>query len=240
MTQTDLDRILDRITALQDMAQMGTPEEAANAVALIERLLTKYNLSMARVNARREAGRTSEEFVLEHFDIGARTQWLARWRRDLLHGLCQHNFCRSTYTARSPLVHIVGEPHNIRAVTELYKWIEGQIRQLTNTHWAVCPLKGVTSQSGERTWRQSFSLGCVATVIARVGLEKNGTVNQMQALEADTTALVLRKDQEADEAFAAHVKTRKVSMRTYAEESGYVEGQQAGNKVSIHQALEFR
>lgn len=240
----DLDHILDRLAKLQERAQDArSPEEAANAAALIEDMLMRYNLTMAQVNSKaKNRSAVSDEFITFTFDIGAATQWIAEWRRSLIWGICKHNFCRSIYTRKTPIVNIVGENQNIRVCIELYKLIEAQVRHLTNVYYKTSAYYGYQSQSQERGWRRSFSEGCVATVVGRIAAQRRETINTLLLEAANTTALVERKDQEVEVAFKAYESKQKgvrvTAVRDRSRDYAYRVGQEAGMRVTINKTLE--
>src|SRR4051812_4255385 len=86
--QKHLTAILDKIARLKGLAQRpGTPEEAAAALAAIQRLMIRHNLDQQQIDA---AGRHDERgFEKEDVDLGA----AMNWRRVLLQGICKYTFC---------------------------------------------------------------------------------------------------------------------------------------------------
>jgi hypothetical protein len=84
------DSILNKMEKIQELhkraATQGEMEAAANAMG---RLLTKYGLELADVEARLGGRDDSTAHIQEDVTIGS----VANWRRSLLNIVARHNFC---------------------------------------------------------------------------------------------------------------------------------------------------
>lgn len=133
MSEDQLASIIERIQRLLAMAQdgRGNENEMAVAAAKAQELLTKYNLSIANIEARdhttgkREKVDTTERRV----DV---------WRRELMREIARLNFCiaqgRKVWDGKkSNFVGfaLIGRPSNVAASKVMFDYLCGAIDRLT-------------------------------------------------------------------------------------------------------------
>lgn len=184
----ELDRVVERIKKLLALTASRNPNEAALAASKAQELLFRHNLSMAMVEAATEGGDSA--YVADRFDSGG---WM-HWRRRLLAAVARNNFCRGVSYQGTREVGIVGEPHNVTVVKHLYAFLVRDIIRLADI--------GVKSErtldeEEQRAWKRSFYLGAVRIVAQRMAEQHQRDI----AADAQSAALVVRKDQELDEAY---------------------------------------
>lgn len=172
--------------------QPGTVAEGAAAGAAIERLLFKYNLTMAEAEARSGDKSKDEKIRNFGFDLGVKTGWLMEWRRDLLFVIADFNFCRGLHYARTSGAIILGEERNVQVVKELYIYLNYEIRMLCNKAWKAAN----QLPRRERSWREAFYYGAVAEVAHRFWEEREA----MKKEYTGSTALVVQTEKELTEA----------------------------------------
>ena len=190
----ELDRIVERIKKLLALSSSQNPHEAALAAAKAQELLFRHNLSMSMVEAALEAGNSA--YVSDRFDSGG---WM-HWRRRLLAAVARNNFCRGVSYQGTRDVGIVGEPHNVTVVKHLYAFLVREVMRLADL--------GVKEQHGldeeeSRAWKRSFYLGAVRTIAQRLATQRQRDISA----DPQAAALVVRKDQELDEAYREHFPT---------------------------------
>jgi hypothetical protein len=190
----DIDRIVERIKKLLALSSSQNPHEAALAAAKAQELLFRHNLSLAMVEAALEGG--SSAYVSDRFDSGG---WM-HWRRRLLAAVARNNFCRGVSYQQTRDVGIVGEPHNVTVVKHLYAFLVREVMRLADL--------GAKEQHGldeeeSRAWKRSFYLGAVRTIAQRLATQRQRDISA----DPQAAALVVRKDQELDEAYREHFPT---------------------------------
>ena len=232
----DLDRIVDRVKKLLALSSSQNPHEAALAAAKAQELLFKHNLSLAMVEAELPGDRHAR-YISDRFDSGG---WMD-WRRRLLAAVARNNFCRGVSYEGTRDVGIVGEPHNVLVVKHLYAFL---VRELIRLAEAAAAGEPGLDAEGARAWKRSFFLGAVRTIAQRLATQRAHDA----AANPQSTALVLRKDQELDEAYQQHFP----NLRREDEESprrrertarprstdGYRAGVRAGKTIPLNLPLE--
>jgi hypothetical protein len=184
----EIDRVVERIKKLLALTASQNPNEAALAASKAQELLFRHNLSMAMVEAATEGGNSA--YVADRFDSGG---WM-HWRRRLLAAVARNNFCRGVSYQGTREVGIVGEPHNVTVVKHLYAFLVHDIIRLADI--------GVKSEhtldeEESRAWKRSFYLGAVRTVAQRMAEQRQRDI----AADEQSAALVVRKDQELEDAY---------------------------------------
>ncbi len=188
----EIDRIVERIKKLLALATSQNPHEAALAAAKAQELLFRHNLSMAMVEAATEGGANSD-YVNDRFDSGG---WM-HWRRRLLAAVARNNFCRGVSYQGTREVGIVGEPHNVTVVKHLYAFLVREIIRLADTGVRA---DRTLDEEERRAWKRSFYLGAVRTIAQRLTEQRERDVNA----DPNAAALVVRKDQELEDAYREH------------------------------------
>jgi hypothetical protein len=188
----DLNRIVDRVKKLLALSTSTNPHEAALAAAKAQEILFRHNLSMAMVEAELAEGKASS-YVKDRFDSGG---WMD-WRRRLLAAVARNNFCRGVSYQGTRDVGIVGEPHNVLVVKHLYAFLVRELMRQAELEAAAQP--GLTADDA-RSWKRSFYQGAVRTIAHRLTEQRQRDV----AADHRAMALVVRKDQELDEAYREH------------------------------------
>lgn len=235
---------LARIEALADRA--GTLAEAEAAAAALSRLLLRHNLSLAEVGERRERAPGNGVTAQEH-----RLANGAAWRHYLLHALAQTHLCRAIRHAGDRAT-IIGHPHNLAVVKDLYRWLSAAIERLARRAWeerierraaelllAAPPdaqprfadaMTAARETPGKRAWLAAFRTGAVDGLWRRL-------LDERRALEAETApdrwALVPLLEREVE----VFVGERFAGLGSYAvragDAGGYAAGHAAGYAIDI-------
>jgi hypothetical protein len=190
----EIDRIVERIKKLLALSSSQNPHEAALAAAKAQELLFRHNLSMSMVEAALEGG--SSGYVSDRFDSGG---WM-QWRLRLLSAVARNNFCRGVSYQGTRDVGIVGEPHNVTVVKHLYAFLVREVLRLADLE--VKEQHGLDEEES-RAWKRSFYLGAVRTIAQRLATQRQRDISA----DPQAAALVVRKDQELDEAYREHFPT---------------------------------
>src|SRR3954452_8062633 len=190
----EIDRIVERVRKLLALSSSQNPHEAALAAAKAQELLFRHNLSMSMVEAALEGGNSA--YVSDRFDSGG---WM-QWRLRLLSAVARNNFCRGVSYQHTRDVGIVGEPHNVTVVKHLYAFLVREVMRLADL--GAKEQRGLDEEEA-RAWKRSFYLGAVRTIAQRLAAQRQRDVGA----DPQAAALVVRKDQELDEAYKEHSPT---------------------------------
>lgn len=145
-----MSEILQRIQKLLRLSESGNPNEAANALALAQKLMERHRISRAEVEEDLDE-RIGEICVSE----GHR---FATWRQVLLADIAQHNHC-ATYIRRYPrksVMTVIGTAEDREVCSVLFRWIERQIYDMGAKY------------PGSRVAKNNFRRGATCTVCERL------------------------------------------------------------------------
>ncbi len=241
------DEVLDQIVEILNLANnsAATPEEAANAAAIAQRLMFRYNIAEARVRQRTDQVNLTNGipdptvgFHNVGFDIGAKTNWISVWRRSLLHGIATANWCRALHYSGTSRMTIVGREENITTVKHLYEYLVAEVWRLCKIAFKADPYSTYASQSESRSWQKSFCQGAVYTVCARLGKARREAERESAAEQADTNALVVIEERALAAAFDSfHPEVRAGRQTQISNGGAFRQGQRAGNQISLNRQV---
>jgi Protein of unknown function (DUF2786) len=126
------DAIISRIQALLALANdgRGNENEMGNAAALAQKLMTKYNLSMATVEA-------NSKTTGERQKVQTTERQSYMWRRELMVAVAKLYFCHATglkkwVDGKAKFVgyQLIGRPANVATAQMMYDYLTGTIDRL--------------------------------------------------------------------------------------------------------------
>lgn len=226
--QTDLTAIMNRIALLKNLADRpGTPEEAANALDKIKRLMDRYNLTSAQVDGAERDKRPGFDNV--YYDIG----FNVNWRKTLLDAIAKYSYCSAIFDHSGKGVHIVGQPHNVEIVKELFEYLATAIVRLADEGWNE--LGEMQAVSTARTWKHNFRVGASRTLRLRLDEQRRESMKEQQAENPNAGALVVVMENELNDAVAKYFpRIVSSSKRASIGDAGaYAAGRAAGQRVSL-------
>lgn len=212
----DVDAIVEKLRKLRALSHSSNEHEAELAAAKMQELMTAHRISELQLAGadHRDAGYLRQDYEL---DAG-------RWRLVLLNGICRANGARVCNLGDNRVA-IVGRPGSLPVIVEAYQYLADVVDQLARDKWAA--IKGATWENG-RSWAGSFRLGAAERIMRRMA-----AAAREAASGAEITALILRDDAAASEAFRAEFPhTRKTAIRA-GSGSGYSAGWEAGGNVGL-------
>lgn len=225
--QPDLSAIMDKIAHLKALEERpGTPEEAANATAAIQRLMFRYNLDQAMVDsATRQA---SGAYGRMGLDLGS----IAPWRRELFSKVCEFNFAKPIYASlTSPTVSVVGQKHNIITVIGMYDFLQTTIQRLADEDYEDQP---VQMRGGKTRHEFSFGTGAAQSVIDRLQAQWDASRSSAN----NETGLVVLTD-ELDAAFTDfYPDIRYASHEAEIDYLAFANGVKAGDTINLAKQVE--
>lgn len=117
--------VIQRLLRIKNLAERaGTAEEAATARAMLDRLIIKYGVSMADLH---EAGRSGAiAYGEDKIVLGEPAQW----RMELITAVAVTNGCRVLFQRWDIPAVLVGLPHDMIVVRDLYMRLENKLPEL--------------------------------------------------------------------------------------------------------------
>jgi hypothetical protein len=222
----DLGAVMERVTKLLALSTSSNEHEAASAAAKAQQLMFRHNLSLAQVQAGPEDAR--DAYTERVIDLGA----LQSWRRTLIHVLAEHNFCKALAFVGTPRVAIIGEPHNIALVEQLYAYLLRELLRLADVAWQRAKRR---SRDSARQWKHGFQHGAVEVIAERLAEQRE----EDAAADEASRALVLRKDAGVADALRRQYPDATTDQRrATVSVAGWQAGRQAAETVSIGVAAE--
>lgn len=168
---------LQKILALTNSPMEG---EAQAAAAMVQKLLTKYGLTMVDLEKK---GAAAPGITKGGHDLGKAA---FTWKLDLADAIADHYFCHPMINRASKTVSFIGRPENVESLKMLYAWLIDQIkriaaeeRKLQGQH--IDPLR----------WQVNFGVGAVERLSTRLEEIKAG-----RQADANTMALMLHHSTE--------------------------------------------
>jgi hypothetical protein len=124
MARHQVSDILDKLTKIQALAMRGgTLHEAEVAMQKMHGLLMQHNLTLADVQ--RHADSTGRVVERQDYTYGPN-----RWKGELASRLAKHNLCKFIYATWRKGFVVVGHPHNLIIVQNMYEWLIVEIDRL--------------------------------------------------------------------------------------------------------------
>lgn len=171
--------LIERLQKILALTNSPVEGEAQAAAAMLQDLLTKYNLDIADLE---QKGHQAKPGVKQDsHDLGKAA---FTWKLDLAEAIADHFYCHPMVSRTDKTVSFVGRPDNVESLKMLYAWIIEQIRRIASDE-----RKSYQASTGEHIdplrWQVNFGVGAVARLGERL-------VEQRKAQQdTSTTAMVL-------------------------------------------------
>lgn len=195
---------LRKVLALTSSPQEG---EAQAATAMLQKLLTQYNLSVADLE--RKGGHAAPQIKEAGHDLGKAA---FRWKLDLADSLAEHFYCVPLVNRTTKTVAFVGRPDNVESMQMLYGWIIDQIKRIATEDRRVH-----ISRTGEHIdplrWQVNFGVGAVERLTERMRQLRD----QQVAASAGITSLVISHAKEASDYLESKYGYRRDGRPTAAQ-----------------------
>lgn len=213
------DRIIDRIRKCLALTTSDQPGEAANATAMVQKLLFRYKLTMADIETDEEEGPIGEQTV----DLNNR-RIEGHWKGNLIYAIARYNFCRVILSYDLHRAFVIGSKNEVEAVQEIYQWVVEQLIKEERIAW---------DRSCRRPlFRRSFFTGAVSEI-------NNRLYRQWESLRKETaasTALVVS----SEGALTEYVERQYGELRKGKHNGssgsirGYLAGRAAGARIELN------
>ena len=226
------EKILERLKNLRKMAtQSVSPNEAANAYALLQDLLFKHNMSESELVDFEDAPVYEKEYI----DLKVKT---ALWRVSLMNCIAKNNFCNLINTQGSYVI-LIGTEENREVVKFLYDTLAFDLVRICKAGVKVAKVNNPFIDG--TLWNKSFYHGAVNAIATRLQAQKRQNIQEANEANPGTgTALAIKVDNALRDATASLVgatKQSKAGRGTRLDGNGFASGQQAGNNAQLNRSF---
>lgn len=172
--------LLAKLRKVLAMTNSPVEAEAQTAAAILQRILTEHNLSMADLE--QKGGHGAPVVNKDSYDLGKAG---FAWKLDLAETIATYYFCHPIIDRHYKTVHFVGRPDNVESLKMLYGWVIDQIKRISAEERTKHK-----EQSGEHVdplrWQVNFGIGAVERLGQRLRDQR-----KKDEADANTTALTV-------------------------------------------------
>src|SRR5260221_6086638 len=217
----DLDQFLEKVNKVLNMQTSSNTHEAEVAAGKIQEMLLRYNrehdeqLSIEDVHDFK--AKSKDEYTQMLGNLGG----VKLWRKELIFMLAGNMLCRA-FTGVKGRVRIIGKPSNIRAVYATYEHISQEMYRIAAKAYFSGQIVA------DRRWTQDYYRGMIEKLRERMEGERKLFESQSNT----NMALIVRVEEELDEAEQKFVKRAKAIMAPRPNEKNYALGYRDGEHVS--------
>jgi hypothetical protein len=223
-----MSKIIDKVAKLLELSKHNnSPEEAASAAAMAQKLMFEHKISMSDldISESKDEVEVINEVITE---TGNRCTWKA-----ILVGSLARGFGANAYTSEvngKTLYHVVATKGNVEAIEYLFPYLVNEINKLADLNFKVF------GEGHGKNWKNSFRLGAVNTIAKRI---KEEYENEMKAVETMVgNAIVLYRDSDKRQKefymeLRSKMKMHSVNPTINYNGSAYGIGLRAGESISI-------
>lgn len=224
--------ILDKIKKLKALsegaANINSIAESEAAALAMNKLLTKYNLSLLDINDTQESNKPAIDIEQSQL-ITVRNPYGRQWKERLLMTLCMYNYCK--LIASGHKVFLLGTQVNTSTVIDFFNTLQSVY--LHNAKGQYDQIKkhlkgGQLTEKYKRKYITSYLLGC------SIGLSV-----KLQEIESqECTAIAIRHDELIDNYITNNLKvTTKKLKETKVNDSAYSKGFYNGKQTALQKSI---
>jgi len=167
--------IINKVQKLLALSQATSPEEAASAIAMAQRLMDKHDICEAVLDEM--SGEEPAEEVKRWDEPLAVSR--ATWKGQLCRVLCDANGCFTYKNKTRGTFGIVGKESNVTTVRYMYRYCERAI-----------DLLAVRQEGGGKTWINNYRMGCVSAIRDSIEAQQQALRDKLRSDAVGTSALV--------------------------------------------------
>jgi hypothetical protein len=220
----DNSAIIEKIRKLLALSNSANEHEAALAAGHAQRLLSEHNLAMADIKA------VNTPNTADKVDTSV-SKTLPKWMRHLSAGVSSAFDCQAIHHPATGKMTFIGVGADAQVAAYTFTYLDRTVRKLCSGYMKQQVCSTISNRSRE-LMRQSYYLGAVSTISARLGEQKAST-------PVTTGALVPLKEALIRQAMNEIGRIRTVrSRRSYIHSDAYFKGQDDGRQVGINQGIE--
>lgn len=193
-----LDKVMRKIQKLKALYEgakkINSEGEAANAAALMQKLLAEYNLSIEEVSEFND--KPEDKIIHENLSGYTYKSIGGYWEQRLTYVLCKWNFCRCYMIGNTyrKLI-IVGERHNLENVKWMLDVLKERYVSFSKTRYKEYKSRlmiGDKPMSLDK-FQRSYLMGCAAGLDDKLKAEHEREKKEEVELSKKITALAVRK-----------------------------------------------
>lgn len=227
----DMGAVMEKVGKLKALADAGgTEAEAAAAVAALQRLMIRHDISEYEVE--RAGKQERSRYEVRQVQVPA-----AEWRRTLLDGIARTSlvYCATDRSHSGLGAFLVGETQHVTAVIGMYEYLAATLDRLAQEAFWEMPYHE-RKQTTMRRFGNAFRTGATRRIIERL----------MEAFQQETagstgSALVVRTQDEGREALFQQTGLRSsthVTRQTVSDANAFARGVEAGGSISLAKQLD--
>ena len=221
--EVNMEQVMKKLANLKNLADRpGTPEEAAAALMQIQRIMAKYRISQAELEA---AGETEVARTI-HDKMEANS---ATWSQTLLVTIARSNGCRVLGDRSSGAMkfHIFGREQGVAATIAMYQYLVKTIDHLATIAWEENPSPWETA----RSFKHSFRVGASITVGKRITEQAKGAYQGL-AKGTEIVSVDLADAKRLMNDMFGPTQSRRITMNS-SSSLGMAFGKQAGEGINL-------
>jgi hypothetical protein len=215
--------IIEKIKKLLALANSSNEHEAALAAGHAQRLLSEHNLAMADIEASHKPDKADKVET-------AVSKTLPKWMRHLSAGVSTAFDCQAVHHPATGKMTFIGVGADVQIAAYTFTYLDRTVRKLCSNYMKQHAGSSITSRHRE-LMRQSYYLGAVSTIIARLMEQKVQTPVTTGALVPVKEGLIRQAMNEI-----GNLRTMR-SRRSYINGAAYAKGQTDGGQVGISRGI---
>ena len=215
--------IIEKIKKLLALANSSNEHEAALAASHAQRLLSEHNLAMADIEAAHKPDKADKVET-------AVSKTLPKWIRHLSAGVCTAFDCQAIHHPATGKMTFIGVGADVQVAAYTFTYLDRTLRKLCSTYMKY-DVSGDIANRHRELMRQSYYLGAVSTIIARLREQKVQTPVTTGALVPVKEGLIRQAMSEIGNLRTMH------SRKSYVNTDAYAKGQTDGEQVGISHGI---
>jgi hypothetical protein len=215
--------IIEKIRKLLALANSSNEHEAALAAGHAQRLLAEHNLAMADIEASHRPKKA------DRIETDAAKN-LPKWLRHLSAGVSSAFDCQAVHHPATGRMTFIGVGADVQIAAYTFTYLERTVRRLCGAYMKQHAV-GTLANRHRELMRQSYYLGAVSTITARLKEQKAQTPVTTGALVPVKEGLIRQAMSEIGNLRTMH------SRRSYVNSDAYSRGQTDGGRVGIHHGI---
>lgn len=215
--------IIEKIKKLLALANSSNEHEAALAAGHAQRLLSEHNLAMADIDAAHKPDKADKVDT-------AVSKTLPKWMRHLSAGVSTAFDCQAVHHPATGKMTFIGVGADVQIAAYTFTYLDRTIRKLCGRYMKQHAGGSIANRHRELL-RQSYYLGAVSTITARLREQKTQTPVTTGALVPVKEGLIRQAMNEIGNLRTMH------SRRSYVNSDAYNSGQSDGSQVGINPGI---
>jgi hypothetical protein len=154
---TEQDKILDRVRKLLELAKSDNVNEAGNAAAAAQTLMSRHSITEAMIDVSPDQDEKDEPIVADTLHVCGNK--LVSWKDQLALAMCRVNQCEAYHVGGT--LNVIGRPSDAATVRYLFAYVTREIDRLCADAASLLGKPG-------KTWCNNFRLGATHEVCRRL------------------------------------------------------------------------